>query len=241
MAQLVFFGSQISARMLARARAAGNSLDDANAGSFELRDFVRIIRKQANGAKPESLQRFGGEFVVARVVRKPELPVRFHRVKARVLQLVRLQLIDQANTAPFLRQIQQDSRWLACDFPQRKFKLRPAVATLGRKNVSRKALRMDANERRLSIAASNCRAGSRQPLLLVSVPRFRKFGIGRSLWATSPLATTRAFADCFLRFIESIIIAGFAGPSLRELRGTIRPSFSLHRRRALANVIGESW
>ena len=112
-AELVFFRSQVGAGMLAGARPAGNALDDANAGSLELRHFVGIIREQADIAQAERLQSFGGKFVVARVIRKSQPAIRFHGVEPGVLQFVGFQLIDQANAAPFLRQIQQHAGGLA--------------------------------------------------------------------------------------------------------------------------------
>jgi hypothetical protein len=42
-AQLVFLGLKVGARMFARSRAAGNPLYDANARSLQLRHFVRIV------------------------------------------------------------------------------------------------------------------------------------------------------------------------------------------------------
>ena len=66
-AELVFLGAQVGAREEAGARTAGNSLDDPNAGVFELLYFVGIVREQAGGADAKSLQRLGGKLVVARI------------------------------------------------------------------------------------------------------------------------------------------------------------------------------
>ena len=42
-AELVLFRAEVGARVMAGAGAAGDSLDDANAGFFELLDLVRIV------------------------------------------------------------------------------------------------------------------------------------------------------------------------------------------------------
>jgi len=89
-AQLVFLRSKVGAGMLAGSRAAGNSLYNANARSLELRNFVGIIRKQADIAQAERLQSFGREFVVACIIRKSEVAICFHGIETRVLQFVGL-------------------------------------------------------------------------------------------------------------------------------------------------------
>jgi len=147
--------------MPAGARAAGNSLEDGNTGAFELFDFVGVVGKQPNFAKTESLQSFRREFVIAGIVGESEFPVCFHGIESSILQLVSLQLIDQSDSASFLRQVQQNSRWLAGDLPEGKFKLSAAVAALGREYVSCEALRMYANERRLPVARLTMLDGDR--------------------------------------------------------------------------------
>ena len=140
MPELVFFRSQVGAGMLAGSWAAGNPLGNVNARSLELSHFVGIVREQADIAQAERLQGFGSKGVVARVIRKSQTTIRFNGIESRILQLVGLELIDEANSAPFLRQVEQHSRRRGCNFPQRKLELRAAVATLGREYVSREAL-----------------------------------------------------------------------------------------------------
>ena len=133
---------------MARARPARHPLDDANPRALELLDLVWIIRKKPHATNAERLQRFRCEFIIARIVRKTEPLVGLHGIEAAVLQLVSLQLVQQANSAALLRQIEDHARRLLRNLAKRKFKLRPAVASLGREDVSRKTLRMDAHKRR---------------------------------------------------------------------------------------------
>src|SRR6185437_3857051 len=80
-AELFAFGAEIRARACARRRTAGNSLRHSDARFFELFYLVRIIRQQPHAADAQRLQRFGREFVVARVGVKSEMPVRLHGVQ----------------------------------------------------------------------------------------------------------------------------------------------------------------
>ena len=103
--------------MAAGARPAGNAFHDANASTLQLMHLIGIIGEQANGANAERFERFGGKLVIAGVVREAEAPIGFHRVEARILQFVRLEFVDQADSAAFLRQIQaarQRAPWRFC-------------------------------------------------------------------------------------------------------------------------------
>ena len=140
--------------MFAGARAAGNSLDDTNARAFELRYFVGIVGQQAHVAEAERLQGFGGKFVVARVIGKPEAAICFDGVETAVLQFVGFQLIDQSNAAAFLRQVEQHAGRFLGDFAQRKFELRAAIAAFGGEDVASETLRVDAHKRRLAAIAA---------------------------------------------------------------------------------------
>ena len=138
---------------MAGARPAGNSFDDANAALLELGHLVRIIGKQPHRLNAERLQRFGGEFIIARVVGEAEFAVRLHRVEPGVLQLIRLQFIDQPDSAAFLRQIEHEAGRFFGNLAQRKFKLGAAIAALRCENIAGQALRMYSHQRRLLVVA----------------------------------------------------------------------------------------
>ena len=133
--------------MLCCARAARDELGDFDAGGFELLNFVGIIREQANGLHAEGFQSVGGEFVVAGIVGEAELAISFDGVEAGILKLVGFQLVDQANAAALLRQIQNNSSFGLGDAFEREFELRTAIAAFGSEDVAGKALRVDANQR----------------------------------------------------------------------------------------------
>src|SRR5579864_1540237 len=79
-----------------------------------------------------------------------EFPIGFYRVHAAILQFVSLQFIHQPDSAAFLRQIENDSATRARCALEGHFELRATIASLGVKHVARQALRMDADERRVS-------------------------------------------------------------------------------------------
>ncbi len=130
MSEFVFLGAQVRSRMAAGARPAGNAFNDANTRALQLIHFIGIIGEEANGADAERLERFGGELVVAGVIGKTEAAIGFHGVEARILELVCLEFVDQADSAAFLRQIKQYAGRLLGDLAQRKFQLGAAIATL---------------------------------------------------------------------------------------------------------------
>src|SRR5580658_6078536 len=134
--------------MMTRAWATGNSLDHADPGALKLLDLVGIIRKQPKLSYAESLQRRRREIVIARIVREPELAIRFDRVEPLVLQLVRLHFIDEADAAALLRQIQDNSAGSLGNGAQRKFELSAAIASLGGEHVAGQALRVNAHHGR---------------------------------------------------------------------------------------------
>src|SRR5580658_4029447 len=227
MAELVFFRAQVGSGMFAGARTAGNALDDSNTRAFKLRDLVWIIGEQAHGANAEGLQRFGGKFVVARVIGKSEPAIGFDSVQAAVLQFVSFQFIDQADAAAFLRQVEQHAGRLLGNFAQRKFQLRAAIAAFGGEDVAGEALRVDAHQRHAvsmrfrcrSRRFSDCRAGSLLLLLRTYVLQYRKSGRSRSRWATwqrrrRALCPTLRIVFCVAW--ETSIIAGFAESALER-------------------------
>src|ERR1700728_8631 len=166
MPHLVFLSAQIEFGMVTRPWPAGNSLHHAQPRAFKLLNFIRIIRQQSQLANAQRLQRLRRKLVIPRIRCKSKLAVRLHRVEPRILQLVRLQFIDQPNPAPFLRHIKQNPRRLFCNLPQRKFQLRPAIASLRSKHVPSQTLRIHPHQRRLPAPRTPLRRSLRCPAQL---------------------------------------------------------------------------
>ena len=77
--------------------------------------FAGIVRHQPDLADAEVAEDLGAGAVVADVGREAELRVGLDRVVALLLKLVRLQLVEQADAAPFLQQIEDDAFLLGRD------------------------------------------------------------------------------------------------------------------------------
>src|SRR5580704_6772476 len=149
MPELVLLCAHVGSRMMTRPRPARDAPDDANACALELLDLVRIVRKQPDRADAERFQRLCGKFVVSRIGRESEPAICFDRVETLVLQFVSLQLIDQADAASFLREIEDHAGGFFGDLAEGELELRAAVASLRCENVAGEALRVDAHERHL--------------------------------------------------------------------------------------------
>ncbi len=84
--------------------------------------------------------------VLAQVHREAEGLVRLDGVHATVLQVVRLELVRQADPAALLAQVHQDAALLRGQHLHGLVELHPAVAPLGAEDVPGQALGMDPDE-----------------------------------------------------------------------------------------------
>ena len=152
MAELVLFCAEIRAGTAAGLWLAGDAFGDADAGALELPHLVGIVGEKTDFAGAELFQDFSGEAVVARVGREAEFIVGFDGVHAGVLELVGFELVHQADAAALLREIEQDAGARFADFFEGEFELGAAVAAFGGEDVAGEALRVDADQRRGTVA-----------------------------------------------------------------------------------------
>ena len=143
-----FFGLQIAARGFRNTGLAGNSFHHLDPAAFQLPDFFRIIREQADFLCAKFIQDLRGEIVIARVRGEPQFLIGFHRIHSAVLKFVSAKLIHQADAAAFLWQIEKYAGGSLPDFLERQFELCAAIAAQRRKDISSKTLRMHAYQRR---------------------------------------------------------------------------------------------
>ena len=78
-----------------------------------------------------------------------QMVIRFHRIVAGILKLVREKLIHQSDAAAFLKLVNHDAAAALADRIQRKVQLFAAIASLGAENVASQALGMEPNQRRI--------------------------------------------------------------------------------------------
>ena len=109
-------------------------------------DLLGVVGEDADARQPEVDENLGADAVVAQVGRQPELKVRLDRVEALLLELVGAQLVEQADAAPLLAEVEQHSQPLAFDPRQRGFELLAAVAAQRVEHVAREAFRVDPDE-----------------------------------------------------------------------------------------------
>ena len=103
---------------------------------------IRRIRRT-----PEVAEDLGADAVVALVGPEAELLVRLDRVVALLLELVGPQLVEQADAAPLLEQVEQHAPALLGDRLDRAVELVAAVAALGAEDVAGQALAVDPHQR----------------------------------------------------------------------------------------------
>src|SRR6185437_8206207 len=90
--------------------------------------------------------------IVAQVLLESELQIRFDGVEALVLQRVSLDLVREADSAPFLMQVDNHAGLGRQNTLDRFGQLLAAVASLRAKHVAGQALRMEPDQRRASAA-----------------------------------------------------------------------------------------
>ena len=125
-------------------------------------DLARIVREDPDGAQPEVGEDLVADPPLARVGREAELEVRLDRVEPLLLQLVRLELVQQADAASLLRHVEEDAALLGGDTPQREVELLAAVAAQRVEDVARETLGVHAHEHVLGavdVAAHECEVG----------------------------------------------------------------------------------
>ena len=89
-----------------------------DAGVFEGLDFLGIVRQQAHFVNAKKAQHLDGGRVGAQIVGEAQHVVGFHGVMALLLQRIGLQLVQQADAAALLAEVEHHPAMLA-DVPQR--------------------------------------------------------------------------------------------------------------------------
>src|SRR5713226_5188337 len=113
-----------------------DALDDLEAEAFDGDVLGGVVRHQTDLADAEVAEDLRAGAVVADVGGEAELLVRLDRVGALILKLVRFQLVDQADAAPFLQKIENDPLPFLRDELERALELIAAVAAIGVEHVA---------------------------------------------------------------------------------------------------------
>jgi len=126
-----------------------HSFDHLDSSRLESFEFLRIVRHEPHTGDAEVPEHGGAQRVIPVIGFKSELMIRLDGVVTRILKLIRKEFVHQADAAPFLELINQDSRSHVRNALQREFKLLATIASFRPEDVAGQALGMDANERRV--------------------------------------------------------------------------------------------
>ena len=149
---MFFFASRYRRDRSVGSDLEGNALDDLEAVAADRHVLGRVVRHQAHLADAEVAQDLAADAVVADVRREAELLVRRDGVVPLVLQLVRLELVDEPDAAALLEQVEEDAPARLDDLLHGERELGAAVAAGRTEDVAGQALRVDADEDRLVFA-----------------------------------------------------------------------------------------
>ena len=145
-AHLVALGPQVGLVVGVGRRLDRHLLGDREAVALEADDLFRVVGEDADAGQAEVAEDLGADPVVAQVGGQAELEVGLDRVGALLLQLVGAQLVQQADPAPLLGEVEEDAAALALDHRQRRVELLAAVAAHAVEDVAGEALAVDADE-----------------------------------------------------------------------------------------------
>src|SRR5688500_16612660 len=126
-----------------------HALGDLEAVSGESGVLAGVVGEQAQPAHSEVAEDGGADPVLALVGAEAEPLVGLDRVVPALLQLVGAQLVDEADAAPLLEQVEQHAAPLLLDALEREVELHPTVAALRAEDVAGDALAVHAHQHRL--------------------------------------------------------------------------------------------
>src|SRR3989441_1081697 len=127
-AQLDFLRSQIANVRVLRRNFDRNALDDLEPVPLHPDDLPGIVRDEPDLVQPQLDQDLRAHAIVPKVRLEAQRQVGLDCVLAFVLQLVRAQLVHQADAAPFLVQVQEHALPRLLNHLQRAMELLAAIA-----------------------------------------------------------------------------------------------------------------
>src|SRR5579875_4008734 len=145
-AELIPLGGQIANVLGMRRHLDRHLLGHLEAVRLEAGDLLRVVRQEAQRRDPQVGEDLVADAPLPLVGGEAEGEVRVDRVEAPLLQLVGLQLVEQADAAPLLRHVEEHPSAFGGDRRKRRLELLAAVAAQRVEDVTREALGVDAHE-----------------------------------------------------------------------------------------------
>src|SRR6266540_4099606 len=123
-----------------------NVLDDAEAEALDPRRLAGVVREDPDRRQAEVVQDLVSDPPLACIGGKAELEIRLDGVEAAFLELVGLQLVEQADAAAFLRHVEKDAALLVSDPAEGKVELLAAVTAQRVEDVACQTFGVDSHE-----------------------------------------------------------------------------------------------
>src|ERR1700694_4141073 len=135
--ELVFLGLQVSLVVGIGRDLDRDTLNDFEAESFESVDLLRVVGEQPDLAHAEVVKNLASDPVIAFVRGMTERFISLDRVEAGVLEVVRMQLVEEADTAALLvADVEDYARAVGGDGFHRRVQLRAAVASQASEDIA---------------------------------------------------------------------------------------------------------
>src|SRR6266851_10097938 len=148
--ELVFLGLQVALVVGIGFDADRDALDDLQTESFESVDLLGVVRQQPDLPHAEVVDDLAADAVVPFVWRVAEGLVRLDGIEARVLEVVGVKLVEQADATTFLvAYVEDHAGTVGGDHFHGGVQLRAAVASEAAEDVAGEAFRVGAEENRL--------------------------------------------------------------------------------------------
>ena len=144
--QPIPLGGQIPAVLLVRRHLDRQLLGDAQPVRLEAGDLLRVVRQQPDRGQAEVGEDLVADPPLALVGGEAEREVGLDGVQPLLLQLVGLELCEQADAAALLRHVEEHAAALVGDRVQRRVELLAAVAAQRVEDVAGQAFGVDADE-----------------------------------------------------------------------------------------------
>ena len=109
MTHFIFLCFQVKFVELLRYHFNGNPFRNFYTEAFKTVNLFGIVREQAEFPGTQVLEDLRANPVFTQIRGEAELFVRFYRVVAPILERIGLELVDQADTAPFLTHVEKDT------------------------------------------------------------------------------------------------------------------------------------
>src|SRR5262245_14796345 len=152
MAKFVALRAEVARVLVVRRLHDGNALAEPQIVPLESNHLARVVRDRPNRLEADVEQDLRADAVVAEIGLEAELLIRLDGVGTAVLKLVRLQLVEQADAAPLLIEVDDHAASFLGNHLHGFVELPAAVAAKRMEHVTREALRVNANEHILAVA-----------------------------------------------------------------------------------------